>query len=161
VSSHIAEVFTGHLFSALGNTASRDGEAIHPSTVDDPRDAMVVSYLASPSRLRQMATDIEKWARLRLLLNYGGMLDIAKVGSGNCDAMIEATTGMVAREYIGGVHIATAAGATASTLDGSPIPVPLERDNKSNFVVAATPRLHDKILRMWGYPRTEASVNDP
>jgi fructose-1,6-bisphosphatase/inositol monophosphatase family enzyme len=147
--SQIVEVFTGRLFTAYGTTALQDGQMIQPSSVRSVSDAMVVSYLASPSRLKRMATDIDKWSKFRLLLNYGGMLDIAKVGSGNCDAMVEATMGMVAREYIGGIHIATAAGAVASTLAGAPVPVLLDRDSKSDFVVSATPQLHEEILSLW------------
>jgi fructose-1,6-bisphosphatase/inositol monophosphatase family enzyme len=60
--------------------------------------------------------------------------------------MIEVLNGMVAREYVAGVHIAQAAGAVSSTLDGEPIPTLLQRDARSTFVVAATPELHAELV---------------
>lgn len=149
VLSRIAEVFTGHQFAAFRGTATRNDQPIRPSSVEDPHNAFVVSYFASRSRLSKAASDIDKWSAFKLVLDYGGMLDIAKVGSGQCDAMIEATNGMVAREYIGGVHIATAAGAASSTITGAPIPTLLDRDARSDFIVAATPALHERILGLW------------
>ena len=83
-----------------------------------------------------------------MVRNYGGLVDIAKVGSGQSDAMVEVLKGFVAREYVAGVHIATAAGAIASTLDGRPIPVLLERSDRCKFIVAATPQLHEELLRL-------------
>jgi fructose-1,6-bisphosphatase/inositol monophosphatase family enzyme len=62
--------------------------------------------------------------------------------------MVEALKGFVAREYVAGVHIAQAAGAVASTLDGQPIPVLLERTARCRFVVAATPELHSDLLAL-------------
>jgi fructose-1,6-bisphosphatase/inositol monophosphatase family enzyme len=76
------------------------------------------------------------------------LVDIAKVGSGQCDAMVEALKGFVAREYVAGVHIAAAAGAVATTLDGSPIPVLLDRSARCRFVVAGTASLHEELLRL-------------
>jgi fructose-1,6-bisphosphatase/inositol monophosphatase family enzyme len=62
----------------------------------------------------------------QLVLNYGGMLD-----------------------NVAGVHIATAAGARASTMSGSPIPVLPDRDARPDFLVAATPELQERILALW------------
>ena len=92
------------------------------------------------------------WGACTLVLNYGGLLDIAKVGSGQCDAMIEVLKGFVAREYVAGVHIAQAAGAIATTLDGSPIPIHVDRNAVSKFVVAATRELHSVMLRLFSSP---------
>ena len=41
-----------------------------------------------------------------------------------------------------------AAGAVASTLDGAPVPVHLDRSERSKFVIAATPELHDDLLEL-------------
>jgi len=62
--------------------------------------------------------------------------------------MVEALKGFVAREYVAGVHIAEAAGAAATTLDGDPIPVLLDRSARCRFVVAATPDLKDELCRL-------------
>jgi fructose-1,6-bisphosphatase/inositol monophosphatase family enzyme len=147
--SRIAEVFTGLQYAALGGSATLNGARMHPSGVTATRDAFVVSYFASSSRLAAFR-QTGNWDEFRLVLNYGGMLDIAKVGSGQCDAMVEVLKGMVAREYIAGVHIAQTAGAIATTLSGDPIPVLLNRDARSKFVVAGTRQLHANVLALFG-----------
>lgn len=148
VLSRIAEVFTGFQYSALGATALKDGGPMSPSDVQAVGDALVVSYFASSSRTELFRRSPVRWEACRMLRNYGGLVDIAKVGAGQCDAMVEALKGFVAREYVAGIHIAEAAGAVATTLDGGPIPVLLDRSARCRFVVAATPQLHDGLLRL-------------
>lgn len=144
--SRIVEVFTGIQYSARNNLALKNGAPIKPSTVKSLSEAFIVSYFASRSRMTKMAALHSAWSRCRLVLDYGGMLDIAKVGSGQCDAMIEVLHGMVAREYVSGLHIAQAAGASSSDLQGKPIPIFLDREAHTTFVVAATPQLHAEIV---------------
>jgi fructose-1,6-bisphosphatase/inositol monophosphatase family enzyme len=152
VISRIVEVFTGLQYAAHQNVALRNGVPMRPSGVESADEAFIVSYFASHSRMAKARERASVWSHCKLVMNYGGLLDIAKVGAGQCDAMIEVLNGMVAREYIAGVHIAQAAGATASTLDGRaiPLPLPLERDARSTFVVAATPQLHEELLGLFG-----------
>lgn len=144
--SRIVEVFTGRQYAARGSEATMDGHPMRPSSVRSAGDALVVSYFASRSRIGKFSGADGGWSSCKTVLNYGGLLDIAKVGSGQCDAMIEVLNGMVAREYLAGVHIARAAGAIATTLSGAPIPVLVERNARSNFLVAATPQLHAELM---------------
>jgi len=51
VLSRIAEVFTGFQYSALGNSAYKNGEPIHPSAVTSANEALVISYFATSSRI--------------------------------------------------------------------------------------------------------------
>jgi fructose-1,6-bisphosphatase/inositol monophosphatase family enzyme len=146
--SRITEVFTGFQYSALGTIALKDGRPIQPSDVRSLDSALVVSYFASSTRTELFRRSPVRWEACRMLRNYGGLVDIAKVGAGQCDAMVEALKGFVAREYVAGVHIAEAAGAVATTLDGKPIPVLLDRSARCRFVVAATPELHDELCQL-------------
>lgn len=151
VLSRIAEVFTGRQYAALyGGEANCNGLPITPSTTMAASDALVVSYFASRSRMSKVCTSALGWSQCALTLNYGGLLDIAKVGSGQCDAMIEVLSGMVSREYVAGLHIAQTAGAVATTATGRPVPIPLDRDTRSTFVVAATTQLHAELLELFG-----------
>lgn len=129
-----------------GDLALKNGAPIKPSAVESTGEAFIVSYFASRSRMAKVAAHTSAWSRCRLVLNYGGLPDIAKVGAGQCAAMIEVLNGMVAREYVAGIHVAQAAGASMSTLDGDPIPILLDREERSTFVVAATPQLHAELL---------------
>jgi fructose-1,6-bisphosphatase/inositol monophosphatase family enzyme len=148
VLSRIAEVFTGFQYSALGTTALKSGRPMHPSDVRSLDHALVVSYFASSSRIELFRRSPVQWETCQMLRNYGGLVDIAKVGAGQCDAMVEVLKGFVAREYVAGVHIAEAAGAVATTLDGAPIPVLLDRSARCRFVVAGTALLHEELLRL-------------
>jgi fructose-1,6-bisphosphatase/inositol monophosphatase family enzyme len=148
VLSRIAEVFTGFQYSALGATALKNGAAMRPSGVRSVGEALVVSYFASSSRTELFRRSPVRWEACWMLRNYGGLVDIAKVGAGQCDAMVEALKGFVAREYVAGVHIAEAAGAVATTLEGEPVPVLFDRSARCRFVVAATTELHDELLRL-------------
>jgi fructose-1,6-bisphosphatase/inositol monophosphatase family enzyme len=147
--SRIVEVFTGFQYSAMGGVALRDGSPIRPSDVRSVASAVLVSYFAPGSRIGLFRQSGIRWEACKMLRNYGGLVDIAKVGAGQCDAMVEVLKGFVAREYVAGVHIAQAAGAVATTPDGRPIPVLLDRDARSKFVVAATPELHSELLGMF------------
>jgi fructose-1,6-bisphosphatase/inositol monophosphatase family enzyme len=149
VLSRIAEVFTGLQYAAFDGSATVNGSPMHPSGVTRAQDAFVVSYFASRARLAAFSRS-RNWDSFKLLLNYGGMLDIAKVGSGQCDAMVETLKGMVAREYVAGVHIATTAGAVATTLSGDPVPMSLDREERTMFVVAGTKQLHAELLQLFG-----------
>jgi fructose-1,6-bisphosphatase/inositol monophosphatase family enzyme len=150
--SRIAEVFTGRQYAALhGGHANCDGIPIKPSATTAASDALVVSYFASHSRMSKVCASALGWSKCGLILNYGGPLDIAKVGAGQCDAMIEVLSGMVSREYVAGMHIAQMAGAVATTATGRPIPIPLDRHTRSTFVVAANAQLHAELLELFGH----------
>jgi fructose-1,6-bisphosphatase/inositol monophosphatase family enzyme len=149
VLSRIAEVFTGFQYSALGAIALKDGRPMHPSDVRSVADALVVSYFASGSRTELFRRSAARWEECWMLRNYGGLVDIAKVGAGQCDAMVEVLKGFVAREYVAGIHIAEAAGAVVSTLEGEPVPILLDRSDRCRFVVAATPELHHDLLELF------------
>jgi fructose-1,6-bisphosphatase/inositol monophosphatase family enzyme len=153
VLSRIAEVFTGVQYSALDGKALREGKPMHPSQTTSLREAIVGSYFASGSRLQAVHELDVDWTAFGLLLNYGGLLDIARVGSAQSDAYIEVAKGFPAREYAAGLDIAQTAGAVASTLAGDPVPIHLDRDERVKFVVAATPELHRELLGVFGAPR--------
>src|SRR5439155_10328819 len=89
VLSRIAEVFTGFQYSALGNSAYKNGEPIHPSAVTSANEALVISYFATSSRIARFRRSSVRWETFWMLRNYGGLVDIAKVGAGQCDAMVE------------------------------------------------------------------------
>jgi fructose-1,6-bisphosphatase/inositol monophosphatase family enzyme len=60
--------------------------------------------------------------------------------------------GFPAREYAAGLDIAVTAGAVASTLHGDPVPILLDRAQRTKFVVATTPELHAQLLQVLGEP---------
>ena len=146
VLSRICEIATGCQLSASDGVARRDGMPISPSRVERLESAFVVLYGATPHRLSGMCGLLDILGDCRLVLNYGGPLDIAKVGSGQCDLFIETVRGFKAMDYVPGIHIATSAGAVAAQLDGSEVPFGLAEHARVQFVVAATPELHAEVM---------------
>jgi fructose-1,6-bisphosphatase/inositol monophosphatase family enzyme len=60
--------------------------------------------------------------------------------------MVEFVKGFYPRDFVAGVHIAQAAGAATSQLDGLPIPGVVGRSDRVRFAVAATPGLLQELL---------------
>ena len=68
---------------------------MRPSSIRSVSDALVVSYFASGSRTGLFRQSPVRWEACWMLRNYGGLVDIAKVGAGQCDAMVEVLKGQV------------------------------------------------------------------
>ncbi len=147
VLSRIVEVATGAQYATGVAGPTRNGLKVAPSSVRGLRDAFVVSYLATGVRLADLRARPTDIAWPKLFLNYGGGLDIAKVGSGQCDAVAEFVRGFKAWDYVAGLHFARSAGAVASTLDGREVPISTSRDARIKFVVAGTPELLVELLQ--------------
>jgi myo-inositol-1(or 4)-monophosphatase len=144
--SRIYEIFTGCHFIAKDGVATRNGRTMAPSKIDDLASAFIVSYSATFARRTTPAMQRILDTRSSLFLNYGGPLDIAKVGSGQCEAVVESIKGFPPRDLIPGLHIATCAGAVATDLDGNPLPMAFDRDSRVTFVAAANRALLDQLL---------------
>lgn len=146
VYSRIYEVFTGCHFTAKDGTATRNGRAMVPSKIDELSSAFIVSYSATFARRTTPAMRRILHTPSSLLLNYGGPLDIAKVGSGQCEAVVESIKGFPPRDLIPGLHIATCAGAVATDLEGNPLSLSFDRDSRATFIVAANAALSEQLL---------------
>jgi len=149
VFSRIYEIFTGVQYSAMNGVAKRNNTPIHPSRVERLEDAFVVSYSATYER--RMYSDAERLpkAPARLFLNNSSSLDIAKVGAGQCDGVVEILKGYYPRDFLPGFHIATCAGAVSCGLDGKPIRIQTYRNARTFFLVAATTSLLQEMLQAY------------
>jgi fructose-1,6-bisphosphatase/inositol monophosphatase family enzyme len=149
VLSRIYEIFTGVHYSASYGVARRNGNAVKPSDVKDLHKAFIVAY-AAPYELRKVGLSrhlLESDAAL--FLNYGGPLDIAKVGTGQCDGVVESVEGFAPRDLVAGWHIATCAGAVSCKMDGSPLQVDVGEDSRTKFLVAANNELLEQMLQAY------------
>jgi fructose-1,6-bisphosphatase/inositol monophosphatase family enzyme len=147
--SHIYEIFTDVHYSASHGSASRNGRAVRPSNVKSLDCAFIVAY-AAPYELRKLGLSrslLESDAAL--FLNYGGPLDIAKVGTGQCDGVAESVEGFAPRDLVPGWHIATCAGAVSCKLDGSPLRIDVGEDSRTKFLVAANNELLVQMLQAY------------
>ncbi|MEV6348718.1 inositol monophosphatase family protein [Actinoplanes sp. NPDC051851] len=146
VYSRIHEIFTESDFVARGSIASRNGATAQPSAVSTLDDAFVVSYSPTPARRTSGAHRRLLESRAALILNYGGPLDVAKVGSGQCDAVVELAKGFPPRDLLPGLHFATLAGAVACDEKGNDLAWSFARDDRQRFVVAANRHLLVGVL---------------
>lgn len=146
VLSLIQEVFTDVLYSASNGVAQRDGQPVAPSRATRLGDAFLVTYAGSPSRMHALTQVQELLDKCAMVLNYGGPLDVAKVGSGQCDVMLEFSKGFAPRDLLAGLHFAQCAGAKAAGLDGTPLKYQVDRESRTRFVVAGSAPLLDEVL---------------
>ncbi|MEU4494191.1 inositol monophosphatase family protein [Streptomyces sp. NPDC023998] len=148
--SRILDVFTDVQYSVIGDIATRNGRKASPSTVTDLSRAFLVTYSATSERLRS-----DTFRRIcetppGLTLNYGGPLDIAKVGAGQCDLMLELQKGFSPRDYVAGLHFAQVAGAIAMQPGGAPVPYTSEEGRRVKFIVAANEHLLYSAIQDFG-----------
>jgi fructose-1,6-bisphosphatase/inositol monophosphatase family enzyme len=144
--SHIYEIFTSTHFTAVGGTATRNRLPMKPSTTTSLKDSFIVTYSATPSRRASEANRKVLVSDAMLVLNYGGPLDLAKVGSGQCDGMIEATKGFPPRDFVAGYHIASCAGAVSCSLEGYPLKIDVEEEARTKFLIAGNETLLKEML---------------
>lgn len=117
-----------------------------PSTTVSIKDAFIVTYAPTHSRRHSAAAERILSSNAKLLLNYGGPLDIAKVGSGQCDGMIETIKGFLPRDLVAGHHIATCAGAVSCTPEGWPLEINIEESSRTKFLIAGNNSLLKEML---------------
>jgi len=119
---------------------------LKPSTVRKIDDAMIVSYAAKSYRLLSLLDQKKLLSKVKLFFNYGGPLDIARVGEGTVDAFIEFEKGFKVIDYSAGIFIAKMAGAVATDLNGLEINLPRELNSRQKFLVSCCEELHKEIL---------------
>jgi fructose-1,6-bisphosphatase/inositol monophosphatase family enzyme len=149
VLSRIYEIFTNTHFSASGGVALRNGRAVKPSNVKSLSSAFIVAYAAPYGRRRLGLSRSLFESKAELFLNYGGPLDIAKVGTGQCDGVAESVKGFAPRDLVAGWHIATCAGAASCKLDGSPLKVDVRESSRTKFLVAANVTLLEQMVQAY------------
>ena len=149
------DVFRATVYVASRAGAFRTSEAddklahaslLKPSQTKSLRGAMGVTYAAKPDRLATLMKHGALLSELGLLLNYGGSLDIAKVGSGLIDVYLELGKGFAPLEYVAGMFIAMTAGAIGTDLTGNEIRPSVDLRARQQFVVSSNPWLHDEVL---------------
>jgi fructose-1,6-bisphosphatase/inositol monophosphatase family enzyme len=150
VYSRLLEIFTEVDFVVRASTATRNGCRVQPSDVIALSEAFVVSYFPTRGRRQLAATRQVIEGSAALLLNYGGPLDVAKVGSGQCDAVVELSKGFPPRDLVPGLHFATTAGAVVSDERGKPVELSFEKEDRQKFVVAANQQLLEEIIQSYG-----------
>lgn len=119
---------------------------IKPSSITQLKNAMVVSYAAKPQRLLSLLDQKEFINRVKLFFNYGGPMDIARVGEGTVDAFVEFEKGFKVIDYAAGIFIAKMAGAIVTDLSGSEIKLPNDLEHRQKLLVSCSEELHQEIL---------------
>jgi fructose-1,6-bisphosphatase/inositol monophosphatase family enzyme len=161
VLSRILEVFTNVQYAASDGEATRNGKPVVPSGTTALSDAFLVTYSATESRMASAAFRRICRTPPRLTLNYGGPLDLAKVGSGQCDLALELHKGFPPRDYIPGLHFARTAGAVAAQPDGSPVPYLTGPDDRMRFIVAGNRDLLNAALNAYAGDAPGHRVSGP
>jgi myo-inositol-1(or 4)-monophosphatase len=146
----IGDIFQKKLYYASEDGAflkqKGDVKNLKPACVAQISDAMVVSYAAKPHRLLSLLDQRELIKKVKLFFNYGGPLDIARVGEGTVDAFVEFEKGFKIIDYAAGIYIAQMAGAVVTDLHGSEVKLTRDLDARQKFLVSCSQNLHEEIL---------------
>jgi len=147
----IANAITSDIYCASGEGAfkiiRKRKTSIFPSQIINISDSMIVCYAAKPYRLLKIFQQEKLFGCAKLFLNYGGPLDIAKVGDGSIDCFLEFAKGFKIIDYAAGIFIAKTAGAIVTDLDDKEINILESVNMRQKFVVSANRKLHNKILK--------------
>lgn len=114
-------------------------------------ECMMVCYAAKPARLIKIFEQKELFEKIGLFLNYGGPMDIARVGEGTVDTFLEFQKGFKSIDYIAGIDIAEKAGAIVTDLQGNPLNVKIDLESRQKFLVSANKEIHNQILEFFKY----------
>ena len=146
----IGDIFQKKLYYASEKGAfviSRDKVVmLRPANTKQMEDAMLVSYAAKPYRLLSLLNQRELIEKVKLLFNYGGPMDIARVGAGTVDAFIEFDKGFKIIDYAAGIFIAKMAGAVVTDLNGTEIKLPRDLEHRQKLLASCSEQLHQEIL---------------
>lgn len=109
-------------------------------------NCMMVCYAAKPVRLMKIFEQKRVFEKVGLFLNYGGPMDIARIGEGTVDIFLEFQKGFKSIDFVAGIDIAEKAGAIATDLQGNPLTVKIDLESRQKFLVSANRETHDQIL---------------
>lgn len=147
-----ADIFQNRIYYASKEGAfvwnGRERKSLKPSGTRRIEDAFLVSYAAKPYRMLSLLKQKDLISQVSLFLNYGGPLDITKVGAGSVDAFIEFQKGFKVIDFAAGTYIAEASGAIVSDLEGKSITIPRDLNTKQKLLVSCNQELHEVILKL-------------
>lgn len=112
------------------------------------KDCMMVCYAAKPARLMKIFEQKNVFEKVGLFLNYGGPMDIARVGEGTVDIFLEFQKGFKSIDFVAGIDIAEKAGAVVTDLQGNPFQVKIDLDSRQKFLVSTNKEIHNQILEL-------------
>ena len=142
VAGAVVDPLHGDAFRAtLGGGATRNGDPVRCSSVDDPAVALVATgFSYEPERrARQAAVLTEVLPRIRDIRRVGAAaVDLCSVACGRVDAFWE--KGLAPWDHAAGALIAAEAGARVGDLDGGPA--------STAFTLAAPPALFPALAEL-------------
>ncbi len=143
----IYDPLLNELFTAVrGDGARLNGQTIRPQPVEQAIEATVqVTVNVDRARIDRSIADVNVLAReVMRLRNLGALaLELCYLACGRLDVVVQ--RGSHPWDYAAAALIAQEAGAVTSTPDGRPFVL-----SSPDMVAAATPSLHDAIVRLVG-----------
>lgn len=107
---------------------------------------MMVCYAAKPARLMKIFEQRKIFEKVGLFLNYGGPMDIARIGEGTVDIFLEFQKGFKSIDFVAGIDIAEKAGAVVTDLQGNPFTIKIDLESRQKFLVTTNKEIHNQIL---------------
>ncbi len=143
------------LFAWAGHGATRNGRPVRPTDVTRMQDACVAVQRPVGPDAYEAARGVLLGTKVLRVLGASAV-DVALVGAGALDAYVNVNTnpmlpfGDKVVDYAAGAVIARVAGAAVSDATGAPLRYDTDLLARTPVVAAATPALHEEILRALG-----------
>jgi fructose-1,6-bisphosphatase/inositol monophosphatase family enzyme len=135
--------------------ATRNRVPMTPSQVSDLAKAYVVAHAPNRSRRSSAAFARLSDSSIRFLHTYGGPVDVAKIGSGQWDGMVETVRGFQQRDLVPGFHVAQMAGAQIVGIGGEELRMDYLSESRTKFIAAGSRELLHSLVDLVKSPRSE------
>jgi len=150
--SIIGDIIQGKIFyTNEKNAFIIEDEMIKPMKASDYKplnECMLVCYAAKPDRIMKIFEQKKLFEQIGLFLNYGGPMDIARVGEGTVDIFLEFQKGFKCIDYVAGIDITQKSGAIITDLQGYELEPDFDLDGRKKFLVTSNRKLHEQILQL-------------
>jgi fructose-1,6-bisphosphatase/inositol monophosphatase family enzyme len=146
--SSLTEISTGRQYNVLGEDAVTHGDKGIMNQTKALGGAFLVSYAAKRERIASIRQYSALYESALLFLNYGGPLDLAKIGCGHVDAFVEVYKGFHPRDFLAGANFLVRRGGYVMDLTGQPLSFDDTSGQRVKFVAACSKELCSQILSL-------------
>lgn len=151
--SIVADIFQNKYYCSYNNEAyvlkNNKKSKLSCAAYKPIQESLLVCYSAKPQRLMKLFDKRTLFENVGLFFNYGGPLDIARVGEGTVDAYLEFQKGFKPIDFVAGMDIVEKAGGIVTDLKGNKIVISRELEIRQKFLASSCSKLHNEILELY------------
>ena len=143
----VADYYNGDIYWADENGSTLNGKPIHTSNRKTLGEAFISTCYGKKSRFGKILDDTRFVDKAFWISTNGGILDMARVATGQVDAYLDLMLGYKAYDFSAGAYIAEKAGACVTNEFGEPLIYPENPELRCKFIIAANKELLEEIIQ--------------